>query len=92
MNSLADSARGVKITGKDRNLRGETVRPTKVWTLPPVCRKSIGDEESIADKVSCCCDGETKQGTPPEKLCRLKLFEEIFTCIGSETVKLRRRG
>ena len=28
--SLADSARGVKITGKERNLRGETVRPTKV--------------------------------------------------------------
>ena len=68
MNFLADSARGVKITGKDRNLRGETVRPTEVWTLPPVCRKSMGDEESIADKVNCCCDGETKQGTPPEKI------------------------
>ena len=71
---MADSARGVKITGKERNLRGETVRPTKVWTLPPVCRKSIGDEESIADKVSCCCDGGTKPGTSPEKIMQTKDF------------------
>ena len=88
---MADSARGVKITGKDRNLRGETVRPTEVLTLPPVCRKSMGDEESTADEVSCCCDWETKQGTSPEELCRLKIFEEIFTCIGSEKVRLRNR-
>ena len=91
---MADSARGVKITGKERNLRGETVRPTKVWTLSPVCRKSIGDEESIADKVSCCCDGGTKPGTSPEKIMQTKRFFRLldFTCIGSETVKLRRRG
>ena len=78
---MADSARGVKITGKDRSLRGETVRPTEVWTLPPVCRKSIGDEESIADKVSCCCDGGTKQGTPPEKLCRLKFLRKFLPAL-----------
>ena len=73
VNSLADS-RGVKMTGKHRNLRGETVRPTMVWTLFPVCRKSIGDEESIAGKVSCCCDGGTNPGTSPEKIMQTKDF------------------
>ena len=69
------------MTGKDRSLRGETVRPTEVLTLPPVCRKSMGDEESIADEVSCCSDRETKQGTSPEELCRLKFLRKFLPAL-----------